>query len=181
MSIRRPDPRERRTLVIGATVAALALLGAFVVQPAARRWSDREAAIDAARDRVARLAGLRAQAPELIAASEATPGDDRVLAVRGRTVALASAELQGALQEFARVSHVSVERLDLVDIADSSLVRATMSATTDIYGVADLLTRLQASRRVLAIEDVLVTSNPVLRGQLLQLALTVRAPVVLEP
>jgi hypothetical protein len=71
-------------------------------------------------------------------------------------------------------------------VADSSVipdrgVTAAVSGTTDIYGLADFLTRLQASPIVLVTEDLTVTQNPVLRGQLLQITVGVRAPFVLEP
>jgi hypothetical protein len=186
MSVRRPDARERRTVAIGATVAAVALFVAFGVVPAARRWSDREAAIGAARDRVARLAGLAQDQDKLVAASLVDPPADRLHALRGRTPALAASELQALLQEQARLSRVSVERLEVSDVPGNAStpgarVSASLSATTDIYGVADLLTRLQSSPVLLAVAELQVSSNPVMRGNLLQVALTVRAPIVVEP
>lgn len=182
MSVRHPDARERRTVAIGATVAAVALFIAFAVVPAVRRWSDREVAIGTARDRVARLASLASAQDKLVAASLVMPADDRLRALRGRTGALAGSELQALLQEQARLSRVSVERLEVSEVADTaSRVAASLSATTDVYGVADLLGRLHASPVLLAVEELQVSSNPVLRGNLLQVALTVRAPFVREP
>jgi hypothetical protein len=182
MSVRHPDARERRTVGVGATVAAVALFVAFAVVPAARRWSDREEAIGAARDRVARLARLAREQDKLVAASQVALADDRLRALRARTGALAGSELQALLQEQARMSRVSVERLEVSDAADTaSRVAASLSATTDVYGVADLLMRLHASPVLLSVEDLQVSSNPVLRGNLLQVAITVRAPFVREP
>jgi hypothetical protein len=186
MSVRHPDARERRTLAVGATVAVVALLVAYVVMPTARRWRDREAAIDVARDRVSRLAGLASWHDNRPGASDGPPAESTPRALRGRTVALAAAQLQAMLQEQARLSRVSVERLEVAEGGDSvsaapAQVTANLSATTDIYGVADLLTRLQASSVALSLDDVQLTANPVLRGNLLQLALTVRAPFVVEP
>lgn len=183
MSVQRPDARERRTVAIGATVAVVALFAAFVALPAARHWRDREVAIEAARDRVARLAGFAASQDKLVAATRVEPAGSHARALRARTAALAASELQALLQEQARVSRVSVERLEVSSANDSatSQVSAALSATTDIYGVADLLTRLHASPVLLSVEELQVTSNPVLRGNLLQLALTVRAPFVVQP
>lgn len=186
MSVLRPDARERRTVVIGATVAAVALFLAFAVVPTVRRWSDREAAIGAARDRVARLAGLARDQDKLVAASLVPAAGDRHRGLRGRTAALAASELQALLQELARVSRVSVERLEVSDVPDTPAtsgprVSASLAATTDIYGVADLLARLQSSPVLLAVEELQVSANPVLRGNLLQVAVTVRAPLIVEP
>lgn len=171
---------------VGATVAAAALFAAFVVAPTTRRWSDREAAIGAARDRVARLAGLARDQDNLVTASVDAAPPDRLRGLHGRTAALAASELQALLQEQARLSRVSVERLEVTNAPDSASragprVSASLSATTDIYGVADLLTRLQSSPVLLAIEELQVSSTPVLRGNLLQVSLTVRTPLVVEP
>lgn len=184
MSVLRPNAREQRTIQLGATVAGVALLVAFAIVPFARRWSDREGAISVARDRVARLLALTAQEPQLRAAAASSEGTIRTL--RGRTVALVGSDLQSLLQDYARVSRVSVTRLEVGSAADSTVapergLSASLSATTDVYGLADLLARLQAGPALLVVDELAVTMNPVLRGNLLQLSLTARAPFLLEP
>lgn len=181
MSRPRISARERRTVTWGAIVAAVALVVAYGVLPVARRWSAREEAIAVARDRVARLEGLVAAGP---AASTIPEAAGSALLVRGRTPDLAGAALQSALQELARTSRVSVSRLEVqADSAEASSpgVRASLSATTDIYGLADVLARLNGHRPVLAATELTITMNPVLRGNLLQFTLGVRAPWLVVP
>jgi type II secretory pathway component PulM len=174
VSGRPSNARERRTIAWGAAIAAAALFLAFVVMPVARRWSAREDAIAAARDRVARLQGLLATG---VAPLPSTPA--RV--IRGRTSDLAGSALQSTLQQLARTSRVSVDRLDVqADTTDPAAtgVRAALSATTDIYGVADLLSRVQGHTPVLVTEELTLTMNPVLRGNLIAVTLGIRAPWV---
>ena len=185
MSVLRPSAREQRTIQLGATVVGVALLVAFVLVPFARRWSDREGVIAVARDRVARLLALTAQEPQLRTAAAASD-EGTIRALRGRTVALVGSDLQSLLQDYARVSRVSVTRLEVGNAADSTVapergLSASVSATTDVYGLADLLVRLQSGPALLVVDALAVTVNPVLRGNLLQLSLTARAPFLLEP
>lgn len=184
---RRIEPRERRTITIAASILVAALAFAYLVLPVARRWSDRESAISAARDRVARLQGLIEQRDQLVRVADERAGDASapVRVIRGRTTSLAASTLQEALQEYARLSRVSITRLDVASLPDSVAnaergLPATVSAVTDIYGLADLLTRVQRGALLLNIEELSVAPNPVLRGNLLQLVLTVRAPFILE-
>ena len=181
MSRLRISARERRTVTWGAIVAAIALVVAYGVLPVARRWSAREDAIVVARDRLARLEGLLAAGPGAVTIPAATGSP---LLVRGRTPDLAGAALQSALQELARTSRVSVSRLEVqTDSSDaaSPAVRASLSATTDIYGLAGVLPRLNAPRPALAAPGLAITMNPVLRGNLLQFTLGVRAPWLVTP
>ncbi len=160
----------------GATVAVVALAIAYVVLPVVRRWREREEAIASARDQVARLQGVLSAGPA--SAGDAPPS----LVIRGRTSDLAGSTLQTLVQELARASRVSVNRLEVrPDSGEAGALRATLSATTDIYGLADLLARLQGHVPVLSAEEVSVVPNPVLRGSLLQLTVAVRAPWVEAP
>lgn len=183
MSARRLTASERRTVVAGAAVLAVAWAASAWIAPAVRRWSDREAAIAATRERVARLQQLIGQEPELVAAAATrdAEGEGTLRVLRGRTPALASSNLQGLLQEYARMSRVSVSRLATTEADSTRYVEASVSAVTDVYGLADLLARLQGGSLLLEIAGLSVAPNPVLRGNLLQVALTVRAPFVLEP
>ncbi len=185
MSGRPLSASEKRTIGFGAAALVAGLLWSVVIAPTARRWSDRESAIDAARDRVARLRGLGESAAQLMAVANTAPsGEVRVL--QGRTVALIASDLQSLLQDLARSSRVSVNRMEVLTEGDSTAtpergIDAVVSATTDIYGLADFLTRVQSGTAMLSIESLQVEPNPVLRGNLLQVAMTVRTPFVVTP
>lgn len=185
MSGRALLPSERRTITWGALVLAAGVAWAVLIAPTGRRWRDREAAIEAARDRVARLRGLEASGPAILAAAQAAAAPTAGV-LQGRTVPLVASELQSLLQELARTARVSVNRLDVRPPEDSAAgtegtLEASVAATTDIYGLADLLTRLQAHPAALRVASLQVEPNPVLRGQLLQLSLGVQAPWVVTP
>ncbi len=185
MSGRRLNPSERRTITWGAVALLVGVLWATVAAPASRRWSDRETAIETARDRVARLRGLNDNATALVNAANQPMGPGlRVLT--GRTAALVASDLQSLLQDIARSARVSVNRMDVQTLGDSLSsadrgVDAVVSATTDIYGLADFLSRLQSNEVVLSVDALQVEPNPVLRGSLLQVSLTVRAPYLVTP
>jgi hypothetical protein len=188
VSVLAPDARERRTLAIGAAVVAVAYVLTAWLLPATSRWRDREAMIDALRRQRAQLVALADQRESLEqgwrareAAAEALP----VRLVRGRTPALAASALQEVLQEYATVSRIAVSRLDVASAPDSAgsvpTLPATVAATGDIYGLADFLSRVEHGRVLLQVTEVAVSPNPSLRGELLQLAVTVRAPFLLSP
>lgn len=189
MSGKTLSTSERRTIGIGIAVLVIAFVASRVVLPVAREWRDREAQIDLARERVARLNGLALYQDSLVqAAQQATemPMVPRVL--RARTAALAASELQGMLQEYSRVSRVSISRLDVAsrvegeaDGAGAQFIPASVSATTDVYGLADLLNRIETGELALDVSELSVSPNAALRGDLLQVSLVVRAPFLLEP
>jgi hypothetical protein len=165
----------------------VALVIAYGVIPVARRWGAREAQISAVRDRVGRLQTLIHDADRLAGEagrreSEAAAFPVRV--VRGRTPALAASSLQGMLQDIATRSQVSITRLDVASTPDSAagptMLPASLSAVADIYGLAELLTGLQYGPALLDVREVSVSTTSGLRGDLLQVALTVRAPFLVE-
>lgn len=183
------EPRERRTIAVGATLVALTALVVLVLAPLATRWVAREGTIAAARDRVARLAGVAGAGPAIrvhVDSLEAALGRGGVRLVRARSVALASSGVQAWVQDAATRSRVAVTRLDvagepLPPDERGSMLPATVSATGDIYGVTEYLRRLQHGAILVDIAAVSLAPNPTLRGGLLQLTLTLRVPFVLEP
>lgn len=178
-------------MAIGAAVSVAALLFAFVAMPVARRWSEREDAIRLSRERVARLRGLTERQSAVIAAARARDEAMNALPqriLRGRTAGLAASELQRVLQDYAIASRVSISRLDVAgetkgdSTASGNLVLpAALAAVTDIYGLADLLERMKRGSTLLDVSELNVTSNAVLRGELLQVSMTVRAPYMVAP
>ena len=182
------EPRERRTIAVGATVVALAAVVVLGVLPLARGWSERESLIAATRERLARvesIVGREAQLAEQTRAMEARLDAGGTRLVRARTLALAASTLQSMVREYARSSVVSVTRLDAagapIAIGGTTLaLPATISAQGDIYGIADFLRRLQYGPSLVELTDLTIAPNPVLRGNLLQVSIGLRAPIALE-
>lgn len=182
------DARDRRAIATGATLVALVAVVVLGVLPFMRRWTEREAVIGATRERLARLTAIAGHEADLAAHTQSL--DERLEAagvrlVRARTPALASSVLQSLIQQFARDSRVSVTRLDVAGApgtaaAAALTVPATISALGDIYGITEFLRRLQHGPKLLEITDVGIAPNPTLRGNLLQLSVTLRAPIASE-
>ncbi len=181
------NARERRTVIAGIAVSAMALVIAFAAIPLARRWSEREALIASSVERLGRLSSLVARENELRAAlatrERGAVGGRSV--VTGRTPALAAAALQSAIQSYALRSRVTVNRLDVAGAADTAgtilpMIPASLSAVGDVYGVSDFLSLIETGKPVVEIREMTIVSNSALRGGLLQLALTLRAPSVIE-
>ncbi len=185
------SPRDRRSLRIGACAVACVLLIASII-PVSRRWSDRESLISARRGERARLQGLTSAESTL-----RTAVDSRVARaagfpqrpVSGATGALAAGVLQSVLQRYADESQLSVSELNVVGEPDSisapfAALPATLIALGDVFGVADLLSRVEQGSTLLEVRELTVQVNPARRadggGELLQVTLVVRAPFVIE-
>ena len=178
--------RERRTVILGAIVSAVALATAYGVVPFVRRWQAREELIASERDRLARLGSLVRHEAELRERVQARSraldaGSQRLLS--GRTPALAASALQSLIQGYADQSQVTVSRLDVAGAPDTTggplpAIPATVSAIGDIYGITDMLSLLQHGPRALEIVELMVRPNPALRGELLQMTVTLRGRYV---
>jgi hypothetical protein len=173
--------RERRTVALGVLVSAVALIVAYGAVPFVRHWRAREEVIAAQAERLARVRGLLANEEALRAAVRARSaaletGPQRLLT--GRTAALAAASLQSALQHYADESQLMVSRLDVAGapVTGGTLPRlpATVSAVGDIYGVVDLLERVQRGPLALEITELTVRPNPALRGDLVQITIALQ-------
>ncbi len=174
-------------------MSALALATMFVVLPFARRWSEREAAIEATRDRLARTQALVAGEPSMRRALEsrqrAAAGRGARL-VTGATPALAASALQTMIGQYADRSGVTLDRVDVVgDAAADSTAGATSAIASipiqltvhgDIHGVVDLLYELQHGETLLVTDEITVTAGSTQPNglQLLMLTLRLRAPYV---
>jgi type II secretory pathway component PulM len=185
------SPRDRRALSLGA-VAVLCILLLAAAIPAVRRWNDREAMIAARRGELARLTGIRANVPMLrtaLDARSARAAEFPQRPVSAATAALAAGVLQSVLQRYADESQLSVSELNVAGEPDSTAtplaaLPATLIAIGDVFGVADLLSRVQQGNTLLEVREMTVQVNPARRadggGELLQITLVVRAPFVLE-
>ena len=187
MSVLAISARERRTITIALAISLVALVITYGVLPYARRLQEREALIAVQANRVARLRGLinseeqlRIAVSDRIGALDA--GDQRLLA--GRTPALVASSLQTLLQEYANQSQVTVSRLDVTGESTNSngvmMMPATVSAIGDIYGISQMLYLIQHGSRMLEISEFTVRPNPALRGELLQMTVTLRGAYVGE-
>lgn len=136
------------------------------------------------RDQLARLRTLLAHAEAIrdtVRFHEARQIDmPRLLAAR--SAAAAGADVQSFVQEQAEASDVTINSLDVAGdaerLGDVPLVPVTVVAIGDVYGVTAWLDRLQYGPRLLEIRDLAITPNPALRGNLLQVSMTLRAPYV---
>jgi len=186
---RSVEPRERRTIAIGAIVVGVTAVVVLGLLPLGRRWSERESLIAARRERLARIESIIGREGEFATASRAL--DARLDAgairlVRARSVPLAASAIQAMVRDYAQASAVSVTRLDAAGAPVSTdgasvALPATISAQGDIYGVADFLRRLQHGPWLVELTDFTIAPNPVLRGNLLQVSIGLRAPIALEP
>jgi hypothetical protein len=182
--VQRVSARERRAIGFGLAVILGALTIAVVAMPFARRWRAREAMIATETERLARLRGLlahEARLEEVVRGREASlqTGQQRLLS--GRTPALAASALQSLLQGFADQSQLTVSRLDVAGAPDTTagslpMIPATISAIGDIYGITEILSRIQHGAQWLDIAELSVRPNPALRGELLQMTVKLRAP-----
>ena len=182
------ESRERRTITIAAWVSVIALTVAYVAVPFAQRVSTRQSEIALRQAQLGRVTAYVARQPEIERAAAS-----RALAVErygtrllhGRSPSLVGAELQRVLQDYARLSRVSVSRLEVAGVVDSAggptaSLSATLSAVGDIYGLAQLLTYLQQGPQAIEVRELSIASHSALRGELLQLSVTVRAPFLVE-
>lgn len=87
----------------------------------------------------------------------------RARLLTGTTPALAASSLQALLQEYADGSRIALERVDLVteprELGTGKLrgIPVQLSGRGDIYGLADLLVRLQYGEKLLVIDELRVT------------------------
>lgn len=183
--------RERRVMIGGVAVVALALTATLVVVPFVRQWRDREAEIAATQERVALLERLAARTESLEAEANAA---ERALAVRSRRVmharstTLAASSLQSLLQDMADASPLVVTRLEVSaddststgGAAATARIPATFSAYGDIAGVASFLHHLAVGPRVLVLDRLTVQRNAALLGapDVVQVTMAIHAPVI---
>ena len=186
---RNVAPRERRTIVVGVTVVGVTAVFVLGVLPLVRHWREREELIDVTRAHIARVEsviGHEAQFQEAARSIDASLDAGATRLIRARTVSLAAASVQALVRDYARASVVTVTRLDAagapISVGGTSVaLPATISAQGDIYGVADFLRRLQNGPWLVELTDFSIAPNPVLRGNILQMSIGLRAPISLEP
>jgi hypothetical protein len=175
-------------VVGGLAVILTASIVTYVVLPLLGRWTGREAAIAAGRERVARLEALIAGEHEFrrAAAEERDAGRraDALLST-GATAPLAAAALQVLLRQYAQETLVQLDRIDVAGqpTANPSGLLAlpvTVQGQGDIYGLVGLLDRLQHGERLLVVDEIAV-GRAVVRGSDRLLTWTIRVHGLYAP
>jgi hypothetical protein len=165
---RHLNRRERRVVTAGAVVSVLALLTAWVALPFARRWQDREAAITAKQAQLGQLRSLiegERGTRQSLTARQRDRASLRQRLLTGATPALAASNVQALLQGYADGSRVTLDRVDVVAEPGSAggeglpAIPVRLSGQGDIYGLADLLTRLQFGGKLLVVDELRVTGG----------------------
>jgi type II secretory pathway component PulM len=164
----RLEPRERRVVAAGAIACAVLLLTVYAIVPFVRRWSDREAAIQAKAEQVARLESL-VNSEEALQRAVDELEQGRGLRSRrllvGTTPALAASTLQTLVRSYAEQSRVTLQRVNLSGEAEpeeSGLTPVGLQVTAlgDLYGLVDFLYFLQNGEKLLVIDELQVNANP---------------------
>ena len=165
-SLRRISARERRFVFAGAGVVMVALVLTVVVLPFARRWTLRETVYAETRAQWSRLAGLADGVAPLRSARDVqrlAQGAETARLVTGATPALAASELQGLLQRFAEENAVQLDRVDVAaqprnDRGGLLAIPAQLQGQSDIGGLVDFLSRVQAGPILLVIDEFAVNA-----------------------
>jgi type II secretory pathway component PulM len=163
----RLEPRERRVVAGGAIACAILLLTVYAIVPFAKRWSDREAAIQAKAEQLARLQSLvdsEAALQRVVAELEQGRSLRNRRLLVGTTPALASSTLQTLVRSYAEESRVTLQRVNLSEQAEpeeSGLTPVGLQVTVlgDVYGLVDLLYFLQNGEKLLVIDELQVSST----------------------
>ncbi|MGD8697643.1 MAG: type II secretion system protein GspM [Gemmatimonadales bacterium] len=163
----RLEPRERRVVAGGGIACAILLLTVYAIVPFAKRWSDREAAIQAKAEQLARLQSLvdsEAALQRVVAELEQGRSLRNRRLLVGTTPALASSTLQTLVRSYAEESRVTLQRVNLSEQAEpeeSGLTPVGLQVTVlgDVYGLVDLLYFLQNGEKLLVIDELQVSST----------------------
>lgn len=166
-------------------VAVLSVLAAAFGYPFGKHWMAREAELKSARAQLAALQSVvdhQPQADSIEAARNQLLASQPTRVLRARSRALAASALQSLVQELAESSNVTITRLDVAGLESAGDLPFELSATGDIYGLADLLQRIRTARFVVNVQKLQVQNNSALRGapDVLQIALSLEAPVIVQ-
>jgi type II secretory pathway component PulM len=169
----RLNRRERIVVAGGATASLLILLLVYGILPFARRWSEREASIEAKAALVTRLQSLVSSEAELEDAV-AQLEDSRYQRIRrlltGSTPALAASTLQTLMRSYAERSRVRLERVYVdreFEVAENGLTPVGMQMVVrgDVFGLVDFLFYLQNGEKLLVIDELRINAGAVRRDE----------------
>ena len=155
--------RDRRTLIVGASVVG-GLFAAARGLPSLVRWqNDRRMEVESM---VADLSAARAGARQMPAMRDSLRARQKRLAavdsaiLSGPTSSSAAAMLASALEELAAESSVKVSAMQLhADSAAGAVVQVgvRVTAVADVYGLLALLRAIEGGETLLAVRELAVT------------------------
>lgn len=167
----------RPSRMIGLISVALVLAAAIAARAFVHGWRQREEVIA---QRLSTLQSLKHTLGE--SAAGGVPIIDSALPrpLRGRTPALAAAELQSLLRSYADSAGLAITRLEADGVAEEDsttqlpMVPASLSAIGDLQALSRFLRRVQAAPVALDVTDLSVTQNAVFKRGMLQVGVTIR-------
>lgn len=166
---RRLNARERVVVAGGAILSAGIIIGMLGLVPLNRRWADTRDGIAARADRLSRLQDLIAREKELRAQLVDRRREQQQRAgslLRASTPALGVAQLQTLLQLYAEESGVTLTRVQVFNEAKSTasgvpMIPLELTAEGDIYGMTELLHRIQYGGKLLLVNELRINTGPV--------------------
>ena len=166
-SLQRLKPRERRVVIGGAIVSAVALVIMGVIVPIADHWTSRENAYAASRAQWVKLSVLAASSDRLQRALDqqrvALAADENRL-VEGTTPALAASTLQSMLQQYAAQSAIQLQRVDAAGEPKTAKpglleIPVQLSGTGSLAGLVDFLSKLERGDKLLVVDEVAINAG----------------------
>jgi len=165
--LQRLKPRERRVVVGGAIVCAVALTTVGLVLPIARRWSARQGLYLARTAQWARLTELNRNGghlTEALAAGRRAFSLDEDRLVTGSTPALAASTIQALAQGYADEASVQLDRADAAgeprpDQSGLMAIPLQLQMRGDLYGLVKLLDLLQHGEKLFVIDEFVLNSS----------------------
>jgi len=181
-SLQRLKPRERRVVMGGAIVSALALVTMGVIVPIADHWTSRESSYAASRSQWVKLSVLAANTDRLQRAldeQKVSLAAQESRLVEGTTPALAASTLQSMLQQYAQASAIQLQRVDAAGEPKAAKpglleIPVQLSGTASMPALVDFLSRLEHGDKLLVIDELAINAgfdNPEAPSQSLQWSL----------
>jgi type II secretory pathway component PulM len=166
-SLQRLKPRERRVVVGGAIVSALALVIMGIVLPITDHWTARESAYATSRAQWVKLSVLAASTDRLQRAldeQKVALAVEESRLVDGTTPALAASTLQGMLQRYAQESAIQLQRVDAAGEPKTAKpglleIPVQLSGTGSVAGLVDFLSKLERGDKLLVIDELAINAG----------------------
>jgi type II secretory pathway component PulM len=166
-SLRRLKPRERRVVMGGAIVSAVALVTMGVIVPIADHWTARESSYAASRAQWVKLSVLAASKDRLQRAldeQKVSLAAQESRLVEGTTPALAASTLQSMLQQYAAQSALQLQRVDAAGEPKTAKpglleIPVQLSGTASVAELVDFLSRLERGDKLLVIDELAINAG----------------------
>jgi general secretion pathway protein M len=154
-----PDGRRGRLLALGLAAVALAVLWLTIITPLLDWYSARAERLSERRVLLANISALAGTLPALRRAAHErrTDGPDRAALLDGESDAIASATLQGMLQQMAGAVSVTLRSAEMLPAEQHGQYRRVgvrLSLNADWPVVVDLLQSIKSSHVQLLVDDL---------------------------